>query len=242
MIPPQISALTKLTVLHLNNNRLEGPAGSFLCIASITAIGELRLQSNPYLSCIETCAYTKAGSSYRDANTPTGSCFYPSEQQRVEANALCSFKLGIANWPSNPTASPTLAPTAGTSASPTSFAPTRFPTASTSASPVFTGWSCNEGIAKSYPCGTSGQVGYTASTGISCSTGIVSQLSLNNRGLKGTISPSISSLTGLTYLYLYGNSLTSSIPSQLSALTGLQQLYLNSNSLSGKGHNASFYI
>ena len=208
MIPPQISALTKLTILYLYNNRLEGPAGSFLCIASITTVGNLRLQSNPYLSCIETCAANKAGSN-KDSNTPTGTtCFYPSEQQRIEANALCSFKLGISNWPSNPTASPTLAPTAGTSASPTSFAPTRFPTASTSASPVFTGWSCNGGIATSYPCGTSGQVGYTASTGITCSAGGVSQLDLNSRSLKGTISPSISSLTGLTLLILNSNSLS----------------------------------
>ena len=108
--------MSKLTLLYLNNNRLEGPAGSFLCIANITTVGELRLQGNPYLSCIETCAATKAGSN-KDAATPAGSCFYPSEQQRIEANALCSFKLGIYNWPSNPTASPTLAPTAGTSAS-----------------------------------------------------------------------------------------------------------------------------
>ena len=28
---------------------------------------------NPYLSCIETCAATEAGSSYRDSNTSTGS-------------------------------------------------------------------------------------------------------------------------------------------------------------------------
>ena len=210
-----------------------------MCIASITTVGNLWLQGNPYLSCIETCAATKAGPSYKDAATPAGSCFYPSEQQRVEANALCSFKLGITNWPSNPTASPTLAPTAGTSASPTLFAPTMFPTASTSASPLFTGWSCNGGIATSYPCGTSGQVGYTASTGITCSAGAgisgsVSQLALNSRNLMGTISPSISSLTGLLQLGLSYNRLTKSIPSELSALTGLTNLDLSFNSLSGR--------
>ena len=58
-------------------------------------------------------------------------------------------------------------------------------------------------------------------------------LSLQERGLTGSIPPEIGNLTNLTYLNLENNQLTGSIPSEIGNLTNLFGLRLDRNQLSG---------
>jgi hypothetical protein len=102
--------LTRLTELYLSDNRLEGPAGSFLCIATLSGTINLHLQSNSQLSCIETCAASIAGTN-RDASTPVGSlCVLPSSQPSNQPS------IQPTRQPSNqPTQQPTSQPTSSPS-------------------------------------------------------------------------------------------------------------------------------
>ncbi|KAA8539820.1 hypothetical protein F0562_026512 [Nyssa sinensis] len=61
----------------------------------------------------------------------------------------------------------------------------------------------------------------------------VANISLQGKGLSGTLSPAIAGLKHLTGLYLHYNSLYGEIPSDISNLTELSDLYLNVNNLSG---------
>ena len=80
------------------------------------------------------------------------------------------------------------------------------------------------------PCKWTGVV----CNGSSSSTGRVTQLSLTNLGLTGSISPSLGNLSHLQSLDLSYNQLTGAIPSELSKLQELTYLALESNSnLSG---------
>ncbi|KAJ3311819.1 hypothetical protein HDU76_003024 [Blyttiomyces sp. JEL0837] len=56
---------------------------------------------------------------------------------------------------------------------------------------------------------------------------------LFNKGLSGPIPSTLSNLSNLKLLYLYGNQLSGSIPEELSNLNKLESLYLQSNQLSG---------
>lgn len=141
-----------------------------------------------------------------------------SIQQQSDANALCTFKLGISNWPSNP------------STAPTPSAPSR--SASLLSPPTsFSGWNCSGDVASSFPCGA----GAVVWTGVSCGSGNQSnqvvQLDLAGVSLAGTISSYLSVLTNLFSLTLNSNFFFGEIPSELSALTGLTQLLLGSNML-----------
>jgi Leucine-rich repeat (LRR) protein len=111
------------------------------------------------------------------------------------------------------------------------------------------GWACRNG----QPEVTYGVCGWS---GVSCSGGLITYLSIPKSGLgqmssfigdltslqtlngqyllmRGTIPSSVGKLTALRYLYLHGNRLTGSIPSSLSQLTLLNHMYLYSNSLTG---------
>ena len=68
--------------------------------------------------------------------------------------------------------------------------------------------------------------------GVTCGGVHVTQLSLNNNQLSGSI-PDLSSLTNLTDLLLNNNQLNGSIPTQLGSLTNLRDLQLSYNQLSG---------
>ena len=59
-------------------------------------------------------------------------------------------------------------------------------------------------------------------------------LSLQERGLTGSIPPEIGNLTNLTYLNLGFNQITGSIPSEIGNLTNLEWLYLQGNQLTGE--------
>ncbi|KAF5729911.1 LRR receptor-like serine/threonine-protein kinase [Tripterygium wilfordii] len=61
----------------------------------------------------------------------------------------------------------------------------------------------------------------------------VANISLQGKGLSGTVSPSIAELKCLSGLYLHYNSLSGVIPKQIADLTELSDLYLNVNNLSG---------
>ena len=79
-----------------------------------------------------------------------------------------------------------------------------------------------------------GEVGTGCSwVGVTCSSGSVSSLSLNNNLLTGTIPIELGNLTNLTYLNFQNNSLSGAIPSELGNLAKLTVLYLGFNSLSG---------
>ncbi|CAI0413562.1 unnamed protein product [Linum tenue] len=61
----------------------------------------------------------------------------------------------------------------------------------------------------------------------------VANISLQGKGLSGTLSPAIAELKCLSGLYLHYNSLSGEIPRELTNLAELSDLYLNVNNLSG---------
>ena len=63
--------------------------------------------------------------------------------------------------------------------------------------------------------------------------GRVSNLLLDDNGLRGSIPPEIGSLTELRYLEIYSNSLVGSIPPEMGQLANLQSLDLSNNLLAG---------
>ncbi|KAM0825074.1 hypothetical protein ACQ4PT_069799 [Festuca glaucescens] len=70
--------------------------------------------------------------------------------------------------------------------------------------------------------------------GVSCDArGRVSVVSLQGRGLSGSVSPAVAMLPGLTGLYLHYNELRGAIPRELGDLPELSELYLGVNKLSG---------
>ena len=62
----------------------------------------------------------------------------------------------------------------------------------------------------------------------------VTRLFLQSKGLDGTITPKLTDLDNLKWLYLYDNELTGEIPSGLGYLTNLERLYLHDNGLTGE--------
>ena len=72
-----------------------------------------------------------------------------------------------------------------------------------------------------------------AVAGVTCKSGHVTMLLLNNNRLNGPIPQSISHLTQLRYLFLAKNRLTGPIPDSLGNLSQLTKLWLNDNELSG---------
>ncbi|XP_047340528.1 probable LRR receptor-like serine/threonine-protein kinase IRK [Impatiens glandulifera] len=61
----------------------------------------------------------------------------------------------------------------------------------------------------------------------------IANISLQGKGLSGTISPSVAKLKCLSGLYLHYNSLSGYIPKEIANLTELVDLYLDVNNLSG---------
>lgn len=79
------------------------------------------------------------------------------------------------------------------------------------------------------PCSPSG--GFE---GVACDTrGAVANVSLQGKGLAGTLPPAVAGLRALTGLYLHYNALRGGVPRELAALGALTDLYLNVNNLSG---------
>jgi hypothetical protein len=62
----------------------------------------------------------------------------------------------------------------------------------------------------------------------------VANISLQGKGLAGSVPPAVAELRCLSGLYLHYNSLTGEIPKEISNLTELSDLYLNVNKLSGQ--------
>ncbi|PVH38488.1 hypothetical protein PAHAL_5G270300 [Panicum hallii] len=70
--------------------------------------------------------------------------------------------------------------------------------------------------------------------GVACDArGAVANVSLQGKGLAGTLPPAVAGLRALTGLYLHYNALRGGVPRELAALQGLTDLYLNVNNLSG---------
>ncbi|KAE9617818.1 putative protein kinase RLK-Pelle-LRR-IV family [Lupinus albus] len=70
--------------------------------------------------------------------------------------------------------------------------------------------------------------------GVACNEqGLVANISLQGKGLSGTIPEAIASLKSLTGLYLHFNALNGMLPKEIASLTELSDLYLNVNNLSG---------
>lgn len=71
--------------------------------------------------------------------------------------------------------------------------------------------------------------------GVACNEkGLVANISLQGKGLSGTIPDALAELKSLTGLYLHFNALTGKIPVEVARLTQLSDLYLNVNNLSGE--------
>ncbi|WOL18127.1 hypothetical protein Cni_G26920 [Canna indica] len=70
--------------------------------------------------------------------------------------------------------------------------------------------------------------------GVVCNQhGKVANISLQGKGLSGSISPAVAGLKCLSGLYLHYNAITGEIPREIANLTELSDLYLNVNNLSG---------
>ncbi|TVU00722.1 hypothetical protein EJB05_53832, partial [Eragrostis curvula] len=70
--------------------------------------------------------------------------------------------------------------------------------------------------------------------GVACDAlGRVSTISLQGRGLTGTVPPAVAMLPGLTGLYLHYNQLGGEVPPELGSLPELAELYLGVNNLNG---------
>ncbi|CAD6246468.1 unnamed protein product [Miscanthus lutarioriparius] len=70
--------------------------------------------------------------------------------------------------------------------------------------------------------------------GVTCDArGRVATISLQGKGLAGTVPPAVAMLPALTGLYLHYNDLGGEIPRELGGLPGLAELYLGVNNLSG---------
>ena len=69
--------------------------------------------------------------------------------------------------------------------------------------------------------------------GIACTNQRISQLTLSNNQLNGTIPPEIGRLTELTHLTLYQNVLTGQLPPEIGHLNNLLALDISTNKLSG---------
>jgi hypothetical protein len=70
-------------------------------------------------------------------------------------------------------------------------------------------------------------------TGVTCVQGKVTVLNLPDKGLNGTISPSLGNITTLLDVILGGNHLTGRVPDSLTNLDSLRKLDLSMNDLSG---------
>ncbi|KAI5345288.1 PREDICTED: probable [Prunus dulcis] len=70
--------------------------------------------------------------------------------------------------------------------------------------------------------------------GVACNEqGLVTNISLQGKGLWGQIPPAVGGLKSLTGLYLHFNALSGKIPKEIARLNQLSDLYLNVNNLSG---------
>ncbi|KAI0520247.1 hypothetical protein KFK09_007718 [Dendrobium nobile] len=70
--------------------------------------------------------------------------------------------------------------------------------------------------------------------GVACNErGQVANISLQGKGLSGSISPAVARLKSLSGLYLHYNAISGSVPKEISSLMQLSDLYLNVNNLSG---------
>lgn len=70
--------------------------------------------------------------------------------------------------------------------------------------------------------------------GVACNEhGKVANISLQGKGLMGSLSPALSHLKCLNGLYLHYNGLKGEIPREITNLTELVDLYLNQNNLTG---------
>lgn len=77
------------------------------------------------------------------------------------------------------------------------------------------------------PCGGSFE-------GVACNEhGKVANISLQGKGLAGSISPAVAELQCLSGLYLHYNALSGKIPREIANLNELSDLYLDVNNLSG---------
>lgn len=80
---------------------------------------------------------------------------------------------------------------------------------------------------QSNPCGGSFE-------GVACNEdGHVTTISLQGKGLYGSLPPAVGDLKSLTGLYLHFNALSGTIPKEIASLSGLHDLYLNVNNLYG---------
>ncbi|XP_051224678.1 uncharacterized protein [Lolium perenne] len=70
--------------------------------------------------------------------------------------------------------------------------------------------------------------------GVACDgRGAVANVSLQGKGLAGTLPPAVAGLRSLTGLYLHYNALHGALPRELAGLTRLTDVYLNVNNFSG---------
>ncbi|AQK63417.1 probable receptor protein kinase TMK1 precursor [Zea mays] len=70
--------------------------------------------------------------------------------------------------------------------------------------------------------------------GVSCIQGNITELIFTNKGLSGSISPSIGKISSLKVLNLANNNITGTVPEEVAALPSLTEVDLSNNNLYGK--------
>jgi len=89
-------------------------------------------------------------------------------------------------------------------------------------------WSCLSGNARQVCLGSS-----SSWVGVTCKNGLVTQIKLNDLGIKGSLPSELGLLSSLSVLDFSGNSVSGTIPSQLGQLAQLTNLNLEGNSITG---------
>ncbi|RCV14802.1 LOW QUALITY PROTEIN: hypothetical protein SETIT_3G007600v2 [Setaria italica] len=253
-IPPFLGTMNSLQNLTLSYNNLSGPipdtfngsaiqrlwlnnqlgeaklSGTLDVIATMTSLQELWLHGNhspaPSPDDIAACKglYTvRLNSNQLRGLVPPGLATLPALQElKIDNNNL----LG----PVPPVKAPNFtfagnefcAAKPGDTCAPEVMALLQFLAGVQYPTGLVDSWSGND------PC-----AGAASWAGVTCVQGKLTVLNLPNKGLNGTISPSLGNITTLVDVNLGGNHLTGTVPDSLTKLASLQKLDLSMNDLSG---------
>jgi len=206
-IPSELGNLTSLTNLHLGGNSLTGTIPAEL--GNLSNLTWLNLQLNSLTGTIpsEFGNLTNLTNFYINNNSLSG--IFPREVSDLP-------KLTDTNYEGN------------------LFTGSEFAISAEERDALIALYNSTDGVNWKDNTGWLGEPGTECTWfGVTCRSSKVTQLSLWQNKLTGTIPIELGNLSNLDWVQLSYNSLSGIIPSALGNLTKLKSLYLNSNSLSG---------
>jgi Leucine-rich repeat (LRR) protein len=253
-IPPFLGNMTSLQNLTLSYNNLSGPipgtfaasalqrlwlnnqlgeaklSGTLDVVATMTSLQELWLHGNQFTGPIPDgiagckALYTvRLNSNQLRGLVPPGLATLPALRElKIDNNHLLGpvppVKVPDFTFAGNEFC----AARPGDTCAPEVMALLHFLAAAQYPTELVDSWSGND------PCS-----GAPIWAGVTCVHGKPTVLNLPNKGLNGTISPSLGNITTLVDVDLSGNHLTGTVPDSLTKLASLQKLDLSMNDLSG---------